>query len=171
MSLLHQSLYHEDDVRGVNTKEYITQLVHNLIDTYTLNENIETELDIVEINLDVEVLIPIGLVANELICNALKHGIGDNPNGKLIIKLIDSKDEIILHVQDNGGQLEGNILEAKKESLGVKLIQSFANRLDADIQVEGGKETTITMHINKENINCRRRTNYLSAPVRNIRRK
>ena len=153
MSILHQSLYQEDNVKGISVQQYFTQLVNNLIDTYTVNDSISTTVDIDDLKIDVDSLIPIGLVANELICNAIKHGVGDAEMGSIIVSLKEEGDQIILSVEDSGGKLNQNELTIKSGSLGVKLIKAFSNRLDGTIVVDSGDSTKVSLVINKANIN------------------
>ena len=153
MSILHQSLYQGEEVRGIGVKEYFTDLVSNLIDTYTVNDNIKTKIDIDELKIDVDSMIPLGLVANELICNAIKHGIGEDDKGSIFVSLKDNGDEIVLTVEDSGGSLETKVLVITEGSLGVKLINAFANRLDGKLNVQSGGSTKITLVVAKENIN------------------
>lgn len=153
MSILHQSLYQGDEVRGIGVKKYFTDLISNLIDTYTVNDNIQTRIDIDELRIDVDSMIPIGLVANELICNALKHGLGDRENGYIAVSLKEVDDKVILSVADSGAKLSQNALKVREGSLGVKLINAFTNRLDGKLEVQTGSETKISLLIDKENIN------------------
>lgn len=153
MSILHQSLYQGDEVRGIGVKEYFSDLINNLVDTYTVNDNITTSIDIDNLKIDVDSMIPLGLVANELICNAIKHGIGDALSGHISISLKDMGDQVILSVTDSGGKLTDNKLKLKEGSLGVKLINAFANRLDGKLEVESGESTKVSLIVNKENIN------------------
>lgn len=153
MSILHQSLYQGDEIRGIGVKDYFTDLVNNLIDTYSVNSNIITSVDIDDLKIDVDSLIPLGLVANELICNAIKHGIGNGEQGEIHISLKDLDDAIVLCVEDSGGRLPSNRLEVKTGSLGVKLIKAFSNRLDGIVKVDVGDSTKISLHVNKDNIN------------------
>jgi len=56
MSILHQSLYQGDEVREIGVKEYFTQLVGNLIDTYTVNDNISTRIDVDDLRIGVKLI-------------------------------------------------------------------------------------------------------------------
>jgi len=83
MSLIHQNLYKKDNLTGVDMRVYLNKLSTDLINTYNLSEGqIEIEKDIDELILDVEYVVPIGLIINELISNALKYAFPDQQNGK-----------------------------------------------------------------------------------------
>ena len=91
MALIHKDLYQHDNLKGVNTKEYLEQLSNNLLESYKLDENVSLHLEIEEILLDVDTMIPLGLMVNELISNALKHAFEKNQNGRVANKLIRKK--------------------------------------------------------------------------------
>ncbi|MDH3650184.1 MAG: hypothetical protein OEQ53_10900, partial [Saprospiraceae bacterium] len=74
MALIHQKLYQEENLTGIAVKDYFENLTTNLFDSYNISrDRIELELDIQNVNLDVDTMIPLGLILNELVSNALKH--------------------------------------------------------------------------------------------------
>lgn len=74
MALIHKDLYQHDNLKGVNTKDYLEQLIDNLFQSYRIDEDhIRLKTDIQPLQLDVDTMIPMGLMINELISNALKH--------------------------------------------------------------------------------------------------
>ena len=100
--------------------------------------------------LDIETLIPLGLIANELICNSLKHGIGVNPKGKLDVDLFEDGSKVILRVMDDGGKISQDYLENNNGSLGVKLIKAFTNRLDAKVEIENNGNSIVKIIMDKK---------------------
>ena len=78
MALIHQNLYQEGDLIGVNTRDYITKLTTSLWHSYNIEEErISLITDIDPLRLDVDIMIPVGLILNELISNALKYAFVD----------------------------------------------------------------------------------------------
>ena len=132
MALIHKDLYQHDNLKGVNTKEYLEQLSNNLVQSYKLVDDVELSLDIEEINLDVDTMIPLGLMVNELISNSLKHGLQKTNNGKLGISLREQDNKLILKISDNGSGTTEKSIDSSK-SFGYSLIESFARKLDAQI--------------------------------------
>ncbi|MFT4567707.1 MAG: two-component sensor histidine kinase [Saprospiraceae bacterium] len=61
MALIHQNLYQEDNLTGVDIKEYFTKLVRGLFDSYNIRrDQVTLSLDIRDLNLNVDSAIPIG---------------------------------------------------------------------------------------------------------------
>ena len=87
MALLHQNLYKEDNLTGVDMKEYFTNLIEGLFEAYKVSTGtINLKTDIQNIILDIDTVIPLGLIANELISNSLKHAFVENPeNAEMVL--------------------------------------------------------------------------------------
>ncbi|NNF36912.1 MAG: sensor histidine kinase, partial [Saprospiraceae bacterium] len=146
MSLLHQNLYREENLKGVKMKEYFTNLTQNLFDTYNIDEdNISFTTDIEDLELDIDTVVPLGLIANELITNALKHAFQEGEEGVIHVALKESGGRLHLTVSDNGKGLPEGVLPISGGSLGSKLINSFAEKLDAKVVVDNSDGTSITI--------------------------
>lgn len=153
MALIHQNLYQEENLTGINCKDYFEDLIDNLFDSYNIQEDsILLEKDVSNLNLDVETMVPLGLIVNELISNALKHAFGENKTvGKINFVLKEKNGILILKIEDNGiGMNPEAFLNSR--SFGNKLIQAFKQKLGADIEIENKNGTHITLTINKYKI-------------------
>ena len=78
MALIHQDLYQRDDLTSVNVKDYFIKLTEGLFDSYNIHtDDITLQLDIANLDLDVDTVVPIGLIVNELVSNCLKYAFSD----------------------------------------------------------------------------------------------
>ena len=117
-------------------------------DRYNTNEsNIDLSLEVDDLNLDVDTMIPLGLVINELVSNSLKHAFKGIKKGEVSIKLQEDKKRLILNVSDNGIGMQKENYNSTK-SFGNRLIKAFAQKLKAELRYEVDSGTTITMIIN-----------------------
>ncbi len=141
MALIHQNLYREDSITGINMKNYIPLLANNIFNSYnTRGEEIKIESEIEDIILDVSTVIPIGLVLNELITNSLKHAFKNIEKGIIRIYLKEDKGTLLINVKDNGqGFRLGN------EGFGMKLIKSFTRKLEGEIFIESENGTNVVL--------------------------
>ena len=151
MALIHQNLYQDNNLVGVDTQQYITKLVTNLVATYkTTNNSIQVNTNIDPLKLDVDTVIPLGLIINELISNSLKYAFVNRGSGEISVALYIANQVLTLEVNDNGEGLPKDFSIENSDSLGYKLIRSFSQKLDAKINLESSeKGTTITLYINK----------------------
>jgi len=152
MSILHQNLYQGENLTGVNIEDYLDKVVKNIFDTYNIQDDITLTVDIDPISLDVDTLVPIGLIANELICNALKHAFVNREKGRIWVECKQDNELLILRVADDGCGFEGEELPRKDESLGARLIKSFTKKLDGKISIANNKGTDISITFTKSSL-------------------
>ncbi|KAA5827738.1 tetratricopeptide repeat protein [Algibacter amylolyticus] len=150
MVLVHQKLYNKEEIVGIDTKEYITDLVKDIFDSHQIqNKSISYELDIEPLILDVETTTPMGLILNELIINILKHAFKEVTDAsKLNIHFSKVKDELILKVMDNGKGFEGEI---ENTSFGITLMKALSKKLKATLSYTSnyGQGTVVILNIKK----------------------
>jgi len=149
MSLIHQDLYKKDNLTGIRMDRYLGSLTKDLLDTYNISEGmIILDNQIEPLKLDVDSVIPMGLIVNELMSNALKYAFPENRDGKIAVLLKEQGASLLLQVSDNGIGMKEQQINSNSESFGYTLIRAFKNKLDAkiDIQSEGG--TVVSLVIN-----------------------
>jgi len=135
MTLIHQNLYSHDHLMGIGLKNYFRKLTENLFHTYSLsNDQIHLTSDIDEIVLDVDTVIPLGLVLNELISNALKYAFPDG-SGKIHVTIKESSDGLLLSVRDNGIGMHDPDKTKQNDSFGYDLINSFVEKMDGELEI------------------------------------
>jgi two-component sensor histidine kinase/Tfp pilus assembly protein PilF len=132
VGLIHQRLYQEDNLTGVLMHEYVPQLVTELM-ALTDSRHIKVDLDIAKLNLDVDTVIPMGLMLNELVTNVLKYA-SKQEEGLLQIVLKETNGELLLSVRDTGPGLPADFDPKKTNSYGMKLIASLCLKLDAEVK-------------------------------------
>jgi len=148
MSLIHQDLYKKDNLTGVQMDRYLGNLTRDLLNTYNISEgkiSLNNEID--PLKLDVESVIPLGLIVNELISNALKYAFPENRDGRIDVVLKEVGDALHLKVADNGVGLNEDQLRIKKDSFGHTLIRAFKNKLNADIDIKSKDGTIVSLTI------------------------
>ena len=97
--------------------------------------------------MDVDTLVPFGLIINELITNSLKYAFPDGRVGKLLVHLEEQKDQLILRIEDNG--IGYNPTTIRENSFGSTLISALVDQLDGELNVTNTNGTKIAIAINK----------------------
>lgn len=149
MALLHEKMYKTEDLKHINTKEHLTLLVEDLVKNYVVKKKIMLNIDIDDIDLGIEKLVPIGLIVNEIITNSLKYAFKGRKKGKLMISLNEEEpDKIVLKIGDDGVGFDS---ENKGRGLGTRLIQMFTKQLNATLKMTSISGTFYEISFNRTN--------------------
>jgi two-component system, sensor histidine kinase PdtaS len=147
MALIQKNLYPHSDLKSISLNEYLHTLSHQLFENYNIYDSkvqMKTQLD--EIYVDVEKLIPIGLIVNEILCNSVKHAFKQSQEGEITLKLIDAGSKIQLEIGDSGQNFPENWDHENNESLGMKFIKIFSHKLQASVNIRTVPTTLITLN-------------------------
>lgn len=149
IALIHEKLYQTDSIANIQLNNYIQELAATIHETFNNhNKDVELTFDMENVEIDIDRVIPCGLLINELIVNAFKYAFSKVEHGKLHISLKNKDKVIILSLSDNGPGLPDEVDQANNQSLGTMLIHSFVDQLDAEMEVEtNGNGTTFLFTI------------------------
>jgi len=132
----------------VQSMALIHQLIKGLFSSYNIHDDrIQLELDIADVNLDVDTVIPLGLIVNELISNSLKHAFPDDRAGQILVRLDRQNDVLLLSVKDDGVGITDENRDKMTGSFGYKLINAFTQQLEADMIVDSSEGTSVAFEI------------------------
>jgi two-component system, sensor histidine kinase PdtaS len=148
MALIHQFLYGEQNLSSIDMQQYIAQLGQSLFSTYKVDHDlVELKTEVDQILLDVDTAIPVGLILNELITNALKYAFPDGREGVLFIGLKENNGVLELLVKDNGDGVLEDI--PKSSSFGMKLLNAFKQKLEAEYTIQNNNGLEVIYSIKK----------------------
>ncbi|HTA61766.1 MAG TPA: histidine kinase dimerization/phosphoacceptor domain -containing protein, partial [Bacteroidia bacterium] len=135
MSLIHEKMYQSKNLTRINAKEYFPELITAIIASLNINKNISTDFKIDSLEMSSKILVPLGLLVNEIVLNSMKHAFNYANTGQItfhLLKLSNCKFKII--IGDNGSGIKAS-LNQKTSGLGMELIHSFVNQLDGTIKL------------------------------------
>ena len=89
--------------------------------------------DLERVTLSIDKAIPSGLILNELLTNALKHGRGADGKLRVLISLKQVGGEAVLVVEDQGGGLRASYKELSRQSLGLQMVSSLTYQMKAKL--------------------------------------
>jgi two-component system, sensor histidine kinase PdtaS len=146
MSLIHQKLYSTENVAAIDMSHYIRELVSYLADSFNTGERISFDLDIQPLKMDVSQAVPLGLILNEAITNAIKYAFPGNRKGVITISLSGSLDNhCLLRIADNGIGMPAKPDSKRPGSLGMSLMAGLSEDLEGKFFMENGSGTTINI--------------------------
>lgn len=149
MALIHQRLYLTDRITQVNMHEYLVDLTQGLIQSYGYNgATLALTLAIDQRDLEADTAIPLGLIANEVITNALKHAYQDHERPELRVAFSVTH-ELTLEIEDNGPGTEAANWHpgADRSSFGKQLIGLLSDQLEGQYELIHAKGTLFRLVI------------------------
>lgn len=146
IALIHQKLYQSDNLDLIFMPEYIDELVSYLKDSCGLDSRIFFEKQIDDLYLDVAQAVPLGLILNEAITNAIKYAYPRDASGIIYISMVEGSDcEVELIIGDNGPGLPTGFDPAKSGSLGVNLMKGLSKQLGGTLDIANEQGCMITV--------------------------
>lgn len=144
MAMVHEMLYQREDLNRIQYRSYVEELGGYLIKSIKGPESrINLKIDIPQIELGIDTAIPLGLIINEAVTNALKYGFQDQQEGEISIVLErEEKTEYILRIGDNGIGFSETITYKSSKSLGLKLIHNLSRQLQGTVIRDLSKQGT-----------------------------
>ncbi|WP_292367652.1 sensor histidine kinase [Methanoregula sp. UBA64] len=149
MALIHENLYKSGDLTSIDFDRYLRNLAGNLMVAYGVDRaGIRVTTDARDLIVTITTAIPLGLIANELISNALKYAFtGTGQGGEIVLTGRKDENGITLVVRDNGKGIPKDFDWENAESLGFNLVLMLARQLKGTVRLnrENGTEFTITV--------------------------
>jgi PAS domain S-box-containing protein len=140
MALVHEILYGSKSLSHIDFSKYAKELATDILSSYgngrhpTASVRLKSDLEPVIMSIDLAV--PCGLILNELISNAFKHGFHDAREGEITLALLaDSDGRCLLRVDDNGAGIPADLDVNCKKSLGLRLVGSLTQQIRGSFEL------------------------------------
>lgn len=148
MGIIHQKLYQRDKLTAIEMKDYFRSLSEVILDAFGDQDRIELQYSMEEIELNIDAAIPVGLITNELLTNALKYAFPDGRAGTIAVSLQYVAEDILeLRVADDG---VGKAVNGKGRSgFGSQLVTLLTRQLKGELREEGENGTTVSIRFRK----------------------
>jgi len=145
MAMVHEMLYKRDDyLSKIELKPYVKELCDYLVRSVKgSNNSIKVNLDIGEHKLSIDTVIPLGLIINETITNALKYGIVEGKDGEIYVSVKKmGENRYQMYLGDNGVGYSEDINPRTSNSLGLKVFYNLSRQLRGTISRDYEKKGT-----------------------------
>jgi two-component sensor histidine kinase len=144
IALIHQKLYSSDNPASIGMLGYVSDLTLQLSQAYdTKMQKIRFRQFIEDIYIDLSQAVPLGLILNEAITNAIKYAF-DAEGGEIIISFKRANtDTVILSVADNGKGLPMDFDIRSAKSLGMEMMQGLSGQLRGTFQISNHSGTAV----------------------------
>ena len=142
IATLHEQLYRSKDLSRIDFRAHMRNMTNHLLRSYGMgSDHIRVVIDSEQIYLDINTSIPLGLVVNELVSNAIKHGFDGRMNGEIKIEFRKTHDKYTLSVSNDGIKLPEDFDISSSTTLGLELVSSLSKQLKGAITMSSGDVT------------------------------
>jgi two-component sensor histidine kinase len=138
---LYSKLSKSDTVEAVDAATYLDELCQDLVESVQREDGrtIILKTDIDSVLLPTDRAIPMGLIVNELVTNAIKYAFPAHAKGTVMVTLKRVPGELRLTVTDDGTGLDPTRADS---GLGGRLVEGFAQQLGGQVERESGSQGT-----------------------------
>ena len=151
ISLIHQKLYSSSNVASIDMQSYVSDLVSYLRDGLsTAGRSIRFEQLVEPVKIDLAQAVPLGLILNEAITNAIKYAFSDSGGQIIIAMQLIGNENLLLTIADNGKGLPVDFDIKNTSSLGMEMMKALSKQLGGSFQVKGNPGVTISIEFQIE---------------------
>jgi two-component sensor histidine kinase len=155
MSMVHEMLYSTEDYEKVDFSKYIQRLVKSVLHLYPdARSRVKVVYDTDEMYLNTDTAVPISLIINELVSNALIHGFPDGRKGTVAVSMKQvGQTGFIIEIKDDGVGVPHPGCTPDTKTLGLNLVRTLLENLHGTMKVKVNGGTCITLRL-KEYFEC-----------------
>lgn len=141
MVAVHEHIYRSDEFGAVHASSYLPAIIDKLLEAYAISAPVEYDVEPLEVDRDAA--LPLGLIANEVVSNAIKYGLREG-SGRLRISLARSLDGLkgVLEIADDGPGFDP---ERQASGMGSRLIRGLASQLGGEVTYSFNGGTIVTL--------------------------
>lgn len=147
MSLIHQTLYQSSNFARVDFQRFLDELVPSLIESYrSVVGQVNIHIDAHQVNLPINEAIPCGLVINELVSNALKHGFARGQHGTITVSVVATEDHMVeISVSNDGHPIPDHLDLSQSATLGFQLVRLLSRQLGGTLDIQRAGPTRFSL--------------------------
>ncbi len=143
MASVHERLYESGGFGEIELSVHIRRLVRTLSHAYSpVGVSLQPVLQLEPVMVDLNIAVPLSLIANELIINALKYGFAGGRNGTLTVGLRIDGAHHELRIADDGPGFPKAIDLATTRTLGLRLVRDLARQIRGELVIDSDDSGT-----------------------------
>jgi len=147
MALIHEQLYRSRDFCEIDAQDYLRQFLSRLVSAYSAGREVTLCLTLCPMNLSLDQAVPFGLIMNELVTNALRHGFKDRSRGEVRVEMVREDLEVSITVEDDGVGLPAGFDLGRVSTLGLQIVAMLANQLRGEFVVESAHPARLRLRL------------------------
>jgi two-component sensor histidine kinase len=153
MALVHESLYGSENLARIDFAEYAQALANDILASHGSPEApVQLKSDLEPVIMSADLAVPCGLILNELISNAFKHGFPSSVGGEITLTLRSGTDgKCSLFVEDSGVGIPADLDVNESKSLGLRLVRSLTQQIRGSfdlVKTDSGTSARLQFKVN-----------------------
>jgi PAS domain S-box-containing protein len=138
MAHVHERMCRAENISRIDLSELVTFLGTHLFKSYKVDpQHIRLNVEIKDLYITIDSAIPISLIINELISNAIKHAFSKGTTGEIIIAGRREAGNLVLSFKDTGIGIPKELDWMRNtQSLGHRLVVSLVEQLNGTIELD-----------------------------------
>src|SRR5260370_6277260 len=143
MAAAQRVLYTTPDATRFNARDFLNTVCETTKQTFSAELDIDCEAQ--SILLPNDAAIPLALIVNELLTNAVKHGLNGRGAGNIRVRLTRENDSFLFYVEDDGPGFQ--LQSVQRRSSGLALVQGLARQLRGEFEVTRTPATRCSVRV------------------------
>lgn len=137
ISMIHRKLYQSNELSEIEFQKYMHGLIEDIKDLHSDDKEVTFEFTSNLTEIDLNSIVPLGLIINELITNSIKHAFSEGDERTVSIQFnLDEKENIVMEYSDSGNWKKG-----EKSGFGIELLELLTEQLDGQLKRESSTFT------------------------------
>ncbi|MCP4664164.1 MAG: PAS domain-containing protein [bacterium] len=151
MALVHETLYRSESLSAVSCRGYVEKLVREIARSHR-GGSATLSAEISDVTVHIDQAVPLGLIVNELVSNAIEHAFpGYGPGEVKVTFRAAGEHELRLDVSDDGVGLPEEIDFETTDSLGLRLVARLArDQLGGRLEISSDDGTRFSVIFKKQ---------------------
>jgi two-component sensor histidine kinase len=134
---VHRALYRGARTEAVDLSAYLQDLGEGVRASLIHDDRIRLEVVSEAVSVPVDMAVPLGMMVNELVTNAVKYAYPAPARGAIQVRLVRDRDGLLLTVRDQGRGLPAGVGERPGGGLGMKLVRALVTQVGGQLSTTG----------------------------------
>jgi PAS domain S-box-containing protein len=151
MALIHETLHQSENLAEISCRDYGQRLVGSLSRSF-MGGSARLAADFCDELLHIDNAVPVGLIINELVTNAIQHAYPGEQGGEIRVAMRALDDQWLeLVVSDDGIGLPADLDPMGSSPLGLRMVAGLAeNQLGGTFEISRDAGTTYTIRFRRK---------------------
>ncbi len=146
ISAIYEQLYRTAQIDRIDLRPYLNNIIEYMRQAYLVeSERIQIDARLESVQCDLKRAVPLGLILNELVTNALKHAYPRGGNGVIRVGLELTGATVTLSVSDNGIGMPEDFTVNRLSCMGINLINLLSKEIGGELKWETSRGTVASI--------------------------